>query len=56
MNSRLVSKIASILGIGLLALQVGAGAYAQDHFNPKGDAASAHTSELQAALRDSLPF
>lgn len=29
---------------------------AQDHFNPKGAQASSHTSALQVALRDSLPF
>ncbi|HBQ00130.1 MAG TPA: hypothetical protein DD672_06580 [Gammaproteobacteria bacterium] len=29
---------------------------AQDHFNPKGFQPSSHTSSLQSALRDSLPF
>ena len=29
---------------------------AQDHFNPKGSQPSSHTSSLQSALRDSLPF
>lgn len=30
--------------------------FAQDHFNPKGNAASASTRAAQQALRDSLPF
>ena len=50
----LLTTIAATLAAASLGL---AGTtLAQDHFNEKGLPASVHTSELQQALRDSLPF
>ncbi len=47
-----LSQLILSLVLGLISTL----AVAQEHFNPKGRAASSHTSELQSELRESLPF
>lgn len=54
MRNSLLATLSLILSISLLLSSptvVG-----QDHFNPKGEDASSATADLQAALRESLPF
>ena len=42
--------------LAAISLGLAGSTLAQDHFNEKGSPASVHTSALQQALRDSLPF
>ena len=42
--------------LAAVSLGLAGSTLAQDHFNEKGSPASVHTSALQQALRDSLPF
>ena len=55
-RARRVSPKAAGVTLAAISLGLAGSLFAQDHFNAKGSPASVHTSELQQALRESLPF